>query len=87
MIYFQFELTFSSIILLTLVNVDLTGILWYNRHEVNEMSIKDRTTHLMVILPVELDQEIKKYQDTHNIRGKNETIRALIKKGLEADIE
>ena len=51
------------------------------------MSIKDRTTHLMVILPVELDQEIKKYQDTHNIRGKNETIRALIKKGLEADIE
>lgn len=51
------------------------------------MSIKDRTTHLMVILPVELDQEIKKYQDVHNIRGKNETIRALIKKGLEAEIE
>lgn len=41
----------------------------------------------MVMLPVELEQEIAKYQETHNIRGKNETIRALIKKGLEANIE
>lgn len=51
------------------------------------MSIKDRNTHLMVMLPVELDQKIKQYQDTNNIRGKNETIRALIKKGLESSIE
>lgn len=51
------------------------------------MSIKDRNTHIMVMLPVDLDQQIDKYQETHNIRGKNETIRALIKKGLETDIE
>ncbi len=51
------------------------------------MSIKDRTTHLMVMLTEELETEISAYQETHKIRGKNETIRALIKKGLEANID
>lgn len=51
------------------------------------MSIKDRTTHLMVILPVELETKISAYQEAHNFRGKNETIRALIKKGLDTSIE
>ena len=51
------------------------------------MSIKDRNTHLMVMLTVELETEIAEYQETHKFRGKNETIRALIKKGLEAEIK
>lgn len=46
------------------------------------MSIKDRTTHLMVMLPVDLVKEIEDYKDENRIRGKNETIRTLIKKGL-----
>lgn len=47
------------------------------------MSIKDRTTHLMVMLPVQLVQEIESYQDENRIRTTHETVRILIKKGLE----
>lgn len=47
------------------------------------MSIKDRTTHLMVMLPVQLVEEIEAYQDENRIRTKHKTIRTLIKKGLE----
>lgn len=47
------------------------------------MSIKDRTTHLMVMLPVELVQEIETYQEENRIRTTHTTVRTLIKKGLE----
>lgn len=39
------------------------------------------------MLPVELVKEIDEFQDTQRIRGRNETIRTLIKKGLTASEE
>lgn len=51
------------------------------------MSVKNRTTHLMVMLPVELVQEIESYQNSNRIRGTNETVRTLIKKGLTVEDE
>lgn len=51
------------------------------------MSIKDRTTHLMVMLPVNLVDEIETYKDENRIRSKNETIRTLILKGLEDSVD
>ena len=47
------------------------------------MSIKDRTTHLMLMLPENLLDEIESYKDENRIRSKNETIRTLILKGLK----
>lgn len=47
------------------------------------MSIKDRTTHLMLMLPVALVEEVETYQEENRIRTTHETIRTLIKKGLE----
>jgi len=51
------------------------------------MSIKDRTTHLMVMLPVNLLDEIESYKDENRIRTKHETVRKLITKGLEGSDE
>lgn len=47
------------------------------------MSIKDRTSHLMVMLPVQMIEEIDEYQQENRLRTRHETIRALIKIGLE----
>lgn len=55
----------------------------YHVYRGDFMSIKDRTTHLMVMLPVKLLEEIETYQDENRIRSKHKTIRTLIKKGLE----
>jgi len=51
------------------------------------MSIKDKDiiTHLMVMFPADLLGEIESYKDVNKIRSKNQTIRTLIKKGLEAE--
>lgn len=51
------------------------------------MSTKDKTNLLMVMLNEELETEILNFQETHKIRGRNEAIRTLIKKGLKATIE
>ncbi len=59
----------------------------YNGHRGGFMSIKDRTTHLMVMLPIDLLEEIEEYRDENRIRGKHETIRTLIKKGLTSSEE
>lgn len=47
------------------------------------MSIKDRTSHLMVMLPVKMIEEIDEYQQENRLRTRHETIRTLIKIGLE----
>lgn len=39
------------------------------------------------MLPVELVKEIEDYQSTNRIRGRNETVRTLIKKGLTVSEE
>lgn len=47
------------------------------------MRLKNRTTHLMVMLPVDMVNEIENYQEDNRIRTKHKAIRMLIKKGLE----
>lgn len=47
------------------------------------MRLKDRTTHLMLMLPVGMVEEIEEYKEDHRIRTNHEAVRALIKKGLE----
>lgn len=47
------------------------------------MSIKNRTSHFMLMLPGKLIEEIEKYKDENRLKSKNETIRTLIQKGLE----
>lgn len=49
------------------------------------MSIKDRTTSAFVMLPADMIEQIKNYKDDQRIRTRNEAIRTLIKKGLEAE--
>lgn len=51
------------------------------------MSIKDRTSHLMVMLPVQMIEEIDEYQEENRLRTRHETIRTLIKMGLEQSKE
>lgn len=46
------------------------------------MKLKDRTTHLMLMLPVGMVQEIKDFQEDNRIRTNHEAVRMLIKKGL-----
>ncbi len=47
------------------------------------MAIKDRTTHLMVMFPVDLVKKIEEYKSDNRIRTRSEAIRILIKIGLE----
>jgi len=47
------------------------------------MSIKDRTTHLMVMFPVDMVEEIEEYKFNNRIRSRSEAIRTLIKLGLQ----
>lgn len=47
------------------------------------MSIKDRTTHLMVMFPVDMVKEIEEYKLDNRIRTRSEAIRKLIEIGLE----
>ena len=49
------------------------------------MTIKDRTTHLMVMFPVDMVEEIEEYKHDNRIRTRSEAIRKLIKIGLEED--
>lgn len=51
------------------------------------MRLKNRTTHLMLMLPVSLVDEIEKYKEDHRIRTKHEAVRALINKGLKKSEE
>lgn len=65
------------------------SFLRYNRvsNEVTKMSIKDKDkiSHLMVMFPADLLGEIESYKNENNIRSSNQTIRTLIKKGLESE--
>lgn len=47
------------------------------------MKLKDRSTHLMLMLPVSMVEEIAAYQEDNRIRTNHEAVRELIKKGLE----
>jgi len=47
------------------------------------MSIKNRTTHLMVMFPVDMVEEIEAYKYDNRIKSTSEAIRTLIKIGLE----
>lgn len=47
------------------------------------MKLKNRTTHLMVMLPVEMVQDIEDYKEDNRIRTNHKAIRALIQKGLD----
>jgi len=47
------------------------------------MTIKDRTTHLLVMFPVGMVEEIEEYKSKNRIRTRSEAIRTLIKIGLE----
>jgi len=47
------------------------------------MSIKNRTTQALVMLPTDMIEQIKDYKDDNRMRTRNEAIRILIKKGLE----
>lgn len=51
------------------------------------MAIKHRSTSALVMLPNDLVEQIKQYKTNHKIRTRYDAIRALIKKGLEADSE
>lgn len=51
------------------------------------MNLKDRTTHLMVMLPVDMVKEIEVYKEEHRIRTTHKAIRTLISKGLEDSTE
>ncbi|MBU5467898.1 hypothetical protein KQI49_13795 [Virgibacillus sp. MSJ-26] len=47
------------------------------------MAIKNRTTHLMVMFPVDMVEEIEAYKFNNRIKTTSEAIRTLIKIGLE----
>lgn len=47
------------------------------------MSIKDRTSHLMVMLPAQMIEDIDEYQEEKRLRTRHETIRELIQLGLD----
>lgn len=47
------------------------------------MSIKDRTTSTLIMLPSNMVEKINEYKEDNNIRTRNEAIRVLINKGLE----
>ncbi len=47
------------------------------------MKLKDRTTHLMLMLPESMVENIKDYKEDNRIRTNHEAVRALIKRGLE----
>lgn len=51
------------------------------------MATKQGSTSALVMLPNDLIERIKDYKTTHKIRTRNDAIRSLIKKGLEADLE
>lgn len=59
----------------------------YNKTRGDYMSIKNRTSHLMLMLPADLIEEIEAYKEENRIRSKNETIRTLIQKGLKESVE
>jgi len=45
---------------------------------------KDKNTKVLVTMPHDLLGEIEKYWHDHKLKNKSETIRELIKKGLES---
>ena len=47
------------------------------------MPIKNRTTHLMVMFPVDMVKQINEYKDENRIKTTSEAIRTLIKLGLK----
>lgn len=53
----------------------------------DQMSRENRTSHLMVMFPADMVEEIDQYREDNRIRSRNKTIRALVKKGLETPQE
>jgi len=47
------------------------------------MKPENRTTHLMLMLPVSMVDEIKKYKEDHRIQTNHEAVRRLIREGLQ----
>ncbi len=45
---------------------------------------KDKNTKVLVTMPHEMLEEIEKYWHDHRLKNKSETIRELIRKGLES---
>nr|BDD47228.1 hypothetical protein 2 [Bacillaceae bacterium] len=46
---------------------------------------KDKNTQILVTFPIEMVEEIEKYWHENKLKNRNETIRELVKKGLEKE--
>jgi metal-responsive CopG/Arc/MetJ family transcriptional regulator len=46
---------------------------------------KDKNTQILVTFPNDLVEEIERYWHENKIKNRNETIRELVKRGLESE--